>query len=83
MKTTALILLQLLASTLMDAQVSVPNTVAPYCVGLKVDGAAKEWDKSSIAQYIHIHVMRMLISYVKLDYTSYSINYMYTVYYFE
>ena len=45
MKTTALILLQLLASALVDAQVSAPNTVvAPYCVGLEVDGAAEEWE---------------------------------------
>ena len=44
MITTALILLQLLASALVDAQESAPNVVGPYCVGLEVDGAAEEWE---------------------------------------
>ena len=44
MKTSALILLQLIASALVDAQVSAPATIAPYCVGLEVDGAAEEWE---------------------------------------
>ena len=43
MKVIVLILLQLLANTLVDAQVSAPDTVAPYCIGLEVDGAADEW----------------------------------------
>lgn len=43
MKATALILLQLLVSALVDAQVFAPDTTAPYCVGLEVDGAAEEW----------------------------------------
>lgn len=45
MKATALILLQLLANSLTDAQISAPdNTAAPFCVGLEVDGAADEWE---------------------------------------
>ena len=43
MKVTALILLQLLVNALVDAHMSAPDTIAPYCVGLEVDGAAEEW----------------------------------------
>ena len=44
MKVTALILLQLFTTVLVDAQTSAPATVAPYCVGLEVDGTADEWE---------------------------------------
>ena len=44
MKATALTLLQLFTIVLVDAQTSAPATVAPYCVGLEVDGTADEWE---------------------------------------
>ena len=50
MKATVLILLQLLANALVDAQISAPDTVAPYCVGLEVDGAADEWESCGASE---------------------------------
>ena len=46
MKATVPIILHLFTIVLVDAQTSAPAAVAPYCVGLEVDGTADEWERS-------------------------------------